>query len=79
MIKRVKKVKVWGLLVSAGDGSAYVQWYLTEKDTKKADEKEDKDCGPVFSEICNEMAETYEGSNIHREAVENSKDLREGQ
>ena len=72
----LKKVDVWYLVVDGGDGSAYPCWYLSEKDAEKADDDIVKFCGYNLAEICSGRVETFEGSNIHSQAIENTEELK---
>lgn len=68
----MKKIKVWYMIQDSGDGSAIVLFFLTEEMANKC-EKVGKKYGG-FAESTVYFAETYEGSNIHKEAVENEED-----
>ena len=66
----LKKVTVYGSIVNAGDGSAYVKWFLTEAEAVHDQETQyDR-----FAEDCIEEVETFEGSNIHKDAVKGYDD-----
>ena len=71
----MEKIDIWFLIVDCGDGSAYLEWYLTESDTEKADQKQIDECEHNFAELCNGRVETFVGSNIHKDAIENSTRL----
>ena len=60
-------------MLDGGDGSAYLRWYLTEKEAYQVEEAQDAG----FAEYCGLDAQTYVDSNIHKEAVKNSKELNE--
>lgn len=66
------KTKVWYSIANGGDGSAYPHWYLTEEDA----EWEQEHATEGWGESCTGSVETYEGSDIHREAVESSHELK---
>jgi hypothetical protein len=72
----MEKVEVWYLIVSGGDGSAYPHWFLTEDETEFKEEYEINTFGEGFGETCNGMIETFVGSNVHRDAVIGSNELK---
>jgi len=63
----LEKVVVWYSIQNCGDGSAAPYWFLTEEEADK--DQEDMDEG--WGESCIGSVETFVGSDIHREAVEN--------
>lgn len=65
----MKKVVIWYRPVNCGDGSAAIRWYLTEE---QAEEEYENDY-EGFAESGVSSVETFKGSDIHKEAVENSK------
>jgi len=65
----MEKIKIYGIVVGSGDGSAYPRWYLTEN---KIEEIYDDSCGGM-GEMCIFSAETFIGSDIYEKAVENEK------
>lgn len=70
----IELIECWTSLTNGGDGSAHNKWYLTEDLAKAAQEAEiEWDSG--WAEECIEMVETYIGSNIHKMAVANGKEL----
>ena len=69
------KTEVWYLVLSGGDGSAYPHWYLTEADTEFEADYDLQICGEGMGETCNGRVETYVDSNIHKYAVEGSKEV----
>ena len=71
------KVTVWTALGDGGDGSAYNRWFLTYEDAKKQEELDLEYGG--WGEECIEDVETFEGSDIHREAVSNSAEINMGE
>ena len=72
----MEKTEVWYLNTDGGDGSAYPVFYLTEEDTEAQEEISQNVYDGGFAETCNGMIETFVGSNVHKEAVENTEDLR---
>ena len=59
----MKKIKLWYSIRNGGDGSAYLDWFLTEKEAIK-DQENMEDWGePCYSSI-----DSYEGSHEHKEA-----------
>jgi len=74
MKKELKKVTVWYSIQNGGDGSAHPAWFLTEEETEYDQENADEGWG----ETCNGSVETFEGSDIHERAKENSKEQQEG-
>lgn len=64
----MEKVIVYYAMLNAGDGSAYLQWYLTEEEAQTVEEEQDEGWG----EGCDGSVETFIGSDIHKEAVQNS-------
>ena len=69
MSKVLTKVVVWYSIQNGGDGSAYPYWFLTEDHAER--DQEDMDEG--WGESCTGSVETFEGSDIHKKAIENSK------
>lgn len=67
----MKKTRVWGSFVNGGDGSVSIRWFLKEVHAQRDQDNMDEGWG----ETCMEMIETYEGSECHKEAVKNSKEL----
>lgn len=68
---KLVKTEVWFSIENCGDGSAYPKWFLTEED---ADWDQEHAC-EGWGETCIGGVETFEGSDIHRDAVENSLEL----
>lgn len=68
----VVKTIVWLSIQDMGDGSASPMWFLTEEDANG-----DQYSKSSWGEPCVSPVETYEGSNIHKEAAENSRNLSE--
>lgn len=64
----MEKVVVWYSIRNGGDGSAYPSWFLTEEQAD--DDQEGMDDG--WGEPCIGSVETFIGSDIHREAEENT-------
>ena len=67
----MKKITIWFSIQNGGDGSAYPQWFLTEKDA----ELDQDHMYEGWGELCTGSIETFEGSQCHTEAVKNSKEL----
>lgn len=65
----MEEVKVWYACFNTGDGEVRLQWYLTEKEAEVAEDSQDEGWGGS----CVRSVETFIGSDIHREAVENNK------
>lgn len=65
----LKKVTIHGSIESGGDGSAYVNWYLNYADAVEVQSNLED-----WGEECIESIETFEGSKVHTEAVQNSKE-----
>ncbi len=66
----MKKIVVWYSIQDGGDGSAYPSWFLTEE--KAQEDQENMDFG--WGEPCLGSVETFEGSDIHQEAIQNEED-----
>ena len=69
--EQLVKVTIWYSIQNGGDGSAYPSWYLTEEDA----ERDQEDMMEGWGESCTGRVETFEGSDIHREAIRNSQKL----
>ena len=69
----MKKLDVVGSYQNGGDGSVYTRWFLTQEQADEDQENLEED---GWGEPCTQRVETYEGSNIHIEAVRNSEELR---
>lgn len=68
-IQEQHKTKVYYSIVNAGDGSVYLNWFLT-----MADAEYDQGSDPEgWGETCVGSAQTYKGSDIHKEAIKNSE------
>jgi hypothetical protein len=67
--KKMKKITIWYSIQNGGDGSAYPDWFLTEDEAEQNQENMDEGWG----ESCTGSVETFEGSDIHQEAIENNK------
>ncbi|MHB8098030.1 MAG: hypothetical protein ACYDD5_00385 [Sulfuricurvum sp.] len=67
----LEKIVVWYSVQNGGDGSAYPCWFLTENDAEQ--DQDDLDEG--WGESCTGSVQTFVGSDIHVEAVKNSKNL----
>lgn len=68
-MRTVEIVEVWYSIQNGGDGSAYPKWFLTEDDAENDQENLDEGWG----ESCTGSVETFVGSDIYDEAVENSE------
>lgn len=68
--EHLEKTIVWFSIENCGDGSAYPKWFLTEDESEY--DQENMDMG--WGECCNGSVETYVGSDIHKQAVINSKE-----
>jgi hypothetical protein len=66
MKKILKKVVVWHSITSGGDGSVYIEWFLTQKEAQEAQSNDSEPWG----EDCSGSVETFEGSDIHKKASE---------
>ena len=64
----MNKIDVWCSLENDGCGAAFPMWFLTQSEADLYQENLDEGWG----EPCIERVETFVGSNVHREAVENS-------
>lgn len=71
MTKLLKKIEVWYSIRNNGDGSASPAWFLTGDDANRDQEEMSEGWG----DVCSGSVETFVGSDIHVEAVENSKAL----
>jgi hypothetical protein len=70
----MEKVKVYYACGNGGDGSVYLKWFLTQDKASDWEEAQYEGWG----EDCTGNVETFIGSDIHTEAVENeSKDFDE--
>jgi len=61
----MNKIIIWYSIQNGGDGSAYPKWFLTEDEAEYDQESED------WGEPCTGNVETFEGSDIHLEAMSN--------
>jgi hypothetical protein len=66
-METLKKIVIWYSMRGGGDGSAYPKWFLTE-DAAEADQESLEE---GWGESCTGSVETFEGSDIHREALSN--------
>ena len=65
----MKKIEIW-YCVKSSDGYGSVSWFLTEEHAEKYNDSLSEQLSDnIYS------AETFEGSDIHNEAIENSKEL----
>ena len=63
----MKKVIVYYACGNGGDGSVYLKWFLSNEKASEWEENQDESWG----EDCTGSVETFEGSDIHIEAVQN--------
>lgn len=70
MSKILVKTEVWYSIRNGGDGSASPAWFLSEEHAEKDQENMDEGWG----ESCTGSVETFIGSDIYKEATENSKE-----
>jgi hypothetical protein len=73
--EKLEKVVVWYSIRDGGDGSAHLWWCLTEERAKYDQEHMD----PTWGEDCMGSVETFIGSDVHKEAVENEKEVVENE
>lgn len=67
-----KKITIWAKITDMGDGSAINEYYLTEEEALESREAEFEEHGSTgFAEDCIYDLETFEGSDIHKKAIEN--------
>ncbi len=64
-----KHITIWGSPRNSGDGEVYIAWYLTEELAINDQANLDEGWGGY----CHFMVETYEGSNIHNDALNQSE------
>ncbi len=69
------KVVVWYALMNCGGGSAFPVWFLSEQAAEQWEESQDNGWG----DLCTGGIETFEGSDVHRAAVENQRKLAAGE
>jgi len=65
----MKIIKIYYACGNGGDGSVYLEWFLSQD--KASDWEENQDEG--WGEDCTGSVETFEGSDIHNKAIENEK------
>ncbi len=66
---QVKKVTVWGSPRNGGDGSVHNKWFLTQEEAEQ-DQDNESENGEGWAECCSFPVETFEGSNVHKSALE---------
>ena len=66
----MKKIKVFYQILNSGDGGCHLRWFLTEKDCYKYNDTQDEQMSDSYGSV-----ETFEGSDIHQEAIDNSAEL----
>lgn len=64
----MERVKVWYSPQNGGDGSVYLEWFLTQEEAEN--DQDDMDEG--WGEDCSGSVQTFVGSDIYNKAVENS-------
>tara|TARA_R110000824_G_scaffold60887_2_gene162590 strand:+ start:535 stop:804 length:270 start_codon:yes stop_codon:yes gene_type:complete len=64
-------VKIWGIIVAAGDGSVHVEWFLQEDDAH-AFEQFEVDEGRGWNGSGIFTVETYVGAAIYDEAMQDA-------
>lgn len=69
----IKPTTVYASITPSGDGEAYIEWFLTQEE---ADYHQEHLSEP-WGDYCVEPIETYEDSNIYREALINSAQQKE--
>lgn len=79
----MEKVVIWYSIQNGGDGSAGLAWYLSEDECVRDQEPsygeyededdEDRYAENQWAEPCYGSVETFIGSDIHKQAVANSK------
>jgi len=62
----MEKINLFYSIRNAGDGSCYLVWFLTQKEATEDQDNQDEGWG----EDCSGKVETFEGSNIHKDALE---------
>lgn len=65
----MEKVLIYYGIFNSGDGSVHLKWFLSREEAIKAEENQNEGWG----EDCTGSVETFEGSDIHRRAIKNSK------
>ena len=66
----MEKTTIWYSIGNGGDGSAYLRWFLTEKES----EYDQENMYEGWGEICNGSVETFIGSDIYNTAIEYSQE-----
>jgi hypothetical protein len=69
-MEALEKIKLYYSIRNAGDGSSYLRWFFSQEDASNDQENQDEG----FAEDCSGMVETYKGSNIHKDAIEDQKE-----
>ena len=64
------KTEVWYSIQNGGDGSAYPMWFLTREEA----EYDQAHLYDGWGEDCSGSVETFEGSDIYKDAINNSKE-----
>ncbi len=62
----MEKITVWYSISNGGDGSASLHWFLTRQEVE--DDQEDME---GWGEPCMGSVQTFIGSDIHKEAIQN--------
>lgn len=63
----LKKITIYQSLTDGGDGAPSINYFLTEAEAEK-DQNDAEDGEFNYAEPTIEVIETYEGSNIHKQA-----------
>ncbi|MFA5130614.1 MAG: hypothetical protein WC477_06940 [Patescibacteria group bacterium] len=66
----MEQVTIYGAMINAGDGSVFVRWYLSREQAEQTQHQQSDGLGVS----CVIDAETFIGSNVYNEAIENAKD-----
>jgi len=64
-MEQLTRITIWFSIANGGDGSAYPRWFLTEEAAEDDQASDDEGWG----ESCTGSIETFEGSDVHEEAV----------
>jgi len=67
----MEKVTIYASILNGGDGSAYIDWFITADAAEKSQEDQNEYEG--WAEECIETVETFVGSKTHDQAIKNEK------
>ena len=70
-LESLEKVTIYYGCFNGGDGSVSVSWYLDRETAEEAETSQEEG----FGDSCVGSAETFIGSNIHKEAVKNQSEF----